>query len=1174
MTTKTLYRLLVLFALPYITFVEALSQQDIKQIILPSPTVAALAKYGDIPVSYYTGTPSISVPLYQINTGDFQLPISLSYHASGVKVEEMASWVGLGWSLNAGGIISRSVRGKPDEPNGYMDPGTDMKVLEILQMPTEELDDFFQTLVQTTNSVDMEPDLFHFNFGGHSGKFHFNQESGNFVAIPQKPLLFDKNHLMANGKWRIVAEDGTEYQFDNKEQNANYTACGGIAGPGGNFITGWFLTKIITPVSKKEILFTYEPTSYSIKNMNSQTILLSPFGLTECSTNAGIPQLCESYSDYLGFRLTSITFDEGHIEFVAATNRIDQLGDKRLDTVKVFRNGTAEPIKQFALGYGHFNEGLIGSGYNAEQLSVLVRLKLESVTEVGRDGSTLPPYVFDYNEEVSLPSRLSYAQDHWGFYNGRSTNEHLVPPIIIQPGNLFYDGADRETDEDFTTAGVLSKVTYPTGGNTSFTFENHTIKGVVPYSVNDNTVFHSVVLDATAPCDPPVSGVFCKSVVIDNQQFIEDSDPYNDGVFITISVHEIFNCEHCPTATSCAVLSLAKEGYGLPITCDVENLFVPNGNYELKADFSAGSANYNDFAIAVSWLQVEVSPSEQVESKVGGVRIRQITDNDGLGKSKSTYFSYLEDDGIYSSGKLVTSFPVYEYDRPCTPSVNSEHVAGYYITRDSYSNLPLGTTQGSHIGYGRIAVSNDEAGGQGFTVYHFSDPEFFGDVMDFMLSGAPYVPAIHYPFAPAISADHRRGLLLKQEEYRSSGGTPQLIKVIENTYSPLGSFITNANNFPLHDRTYGIKLSRWEGNPNANPAQLLAALYTCATYVSISEWVKLDATVETTYEAGIAHTKTRSHQYDNTGHMQPTTSKTVMSDGSELSTHLKYPLDYVISQPMASLTDPATKGIKNLQEDHIITSVVEQFSTLKRNGNEAVTAGALTKFNFDIPVPAEGYGREAEPEPFSSFSQSTVNGAGQFSMDADLRRRVLMTSYDDLGNLLEQRKEDDSYIGYIWGYNRKYPIAEVINARRKDMHHTSFEEDGTVGNSKTGRKYFAGGVYNAGLQNLTNGEYTLSYWKLVSGSWEFFNSSVMISTGSYIFNISGDLDEVRFYPANARMTTYTFEPMVGMTSACDVNNNVMYYEYDSFGRLKTVKDDKHNVVKAYNYRYRGQQGQE
>jgi hypothetical protein len=42
MTTKTLYRLLVLFALPYITFVEALSQQDIKQIILPSPTVAAL----------------------------------------------------------------------------------------------------------------------------------------------------------------------------------------------------------------------------------------------------------------------------------------------------------------------------------------------------------------------------------------------------------------------------------------------------------------------------------------------------------------------------------------------------------------------------------------------------------------------------------------------------------------------------------------------------------------------------------------------------------------------------------------------------------------------------------------------------------------------------------------------------------------------------------------------------------------------------------------------------------------------------------------------------------------------------------------------------------------------------------------------------------------------------
>lgn len=85
--------------------------------VYPSPTASSLGKYADIPISYHTGVPNISVPLYTINEGDLSLPISLSYHAAGIRVDEISSPIGLGWSLNAGGMISRTVNGGPDE--GY-----------------------------------------------------------------------------------------------------------------------------------------------------------------------------------------------------------------------------------------------------------------------------------------------------------------------------------------------------------------------------------------------------------------------------------------------------------------------------------------------------------------------------------------------------------------------------------------------------------------------------------------------------------------------------------------------------------------------------------------------------------------------------------------------------------------------------------------------------------------------------------------------------------------------------------------------------------------------------------------------------------------------------------------------------------------------------------------------
>lgn len=79
-----------------------------------SPDVAAFMKVNCIPVSNYTGRTKVEIPLYTISDGQISIPIYLSYNTSGIKVDDLASSVGLNWTLNAGGVISKIIRGKED----------------------------------------------------------------------------------------------------------------------------------------------------------------------------------------------------------------------------------------------------------------------------------------------------------------------------------------------------------------------------------------------------------------------------------------------------------------------------------------------------------------------------------------------------------------------------------------------------------------------------------------------------------------------------------------------------------------------------------------------------------------------------------------------------------------------------------------------------------------------------------------------------------------------------------------------------------------------------------------------------------------------------------------------------------------------------------------------------
>src|ERR1700753_1773192 len=97
-------------------------------LALPSANNTFLGKTptgADIGLDRYTGTAQVSIPVCNLSAKASSIPISLNYlDGRGVRVQEYATQVGLGWQLNAGGSISRVVRGFPDEePNGYLGVG-------------------------------------------------------------------------------------------------------------------------------------------------------------------------------------------------------------------------------------------------------------------------------------------------------------------------------------------------------------------------------------------------------------------------------------------------------------------------------------------------------------------------------------------------------------------------------------------------------------------------------------------------------------------------------------------------------------------------------------------------------------------------------------------------------------------------------------------------------------------------------------------------------------------------------------------------------------------------------------------------------------------------------------------------------------------------------------------
>lgn len=127
-------------------------------------------------------------------------------------------------------------------------------------------------------------------------------------------------------------------------------------------------------------------------------------------------------------------------------------------------------------------------------------------------------------------------------------------------------------------------------------------------------------------------------------------------------------------------------------------------------------------------------------------------------------------------------------------------------------------------------------------------------------------------------------------------------------------------------------------------------------------------------------------------------------------------------------------------------------------------------------------------------------------------------------NICEVTNDEKRFTSYIWSYDGQYPVAEIKNATYSE-------------------------VLNAApgfISYIENSSYP---------------SDLMLNSLS--INLRTNLP-------NAQVTTYTYKPLVGMTSMTDPRGVTTFYQYDSFNRLQFIKNKDGIIIQSFDYNYKQQ----
>jgi hypothetical protein len=1057
-TTRSCRHLIAIAAMVLYLTSGINAQVGLPKIVYPSPENSHLFRFQDYPMDYSTGLPQISIPVYEVKSGPLSVPISISYHASGRRVSDQDGPVAVGWALNAGGVISRTIHGSADFGSGnrptYNFPypfkvdnlsnSTDLEYLEKI-MHYGIFNNQTEPDINLAPWYDSEYDIFSYSFDGNSGKFFFKDENGvkTPVLLPYKPFRIVPTPIAGGlDKIEITDDKGTTYLFVQGERYSDNSD---------NAISSWLLTKITSADKTDEISFGYTLFTEQRVSINQSIVLIDNWTATGASNP---PADYLTYPEntirenYTVSRLTSINFKNGKVLFNLAS------GTYVINNMQIL-NAANEVLKTI-----DFNRSIC---YSQAELGYATT-KLNSLVFKDNTGAAAETYSFEYYPLASNNDQVNARYcDWWGYYNNSQVHDmvpHYTNLQFITPGNVTQSyevgnaGANREPELQALKSGVLKKITYPTGGSTEFIYEH-----------NQCTLYGS------------------------------NNSP--------------------------------RKGPGLRV-------------YQIKTTDNCGAVSMRTFKYGVN------------ESGYGAIEMLPQLTNMG---SESNYF--------YINPQVWATTCFSPDGGPIT-----------YRQRTFFSGFKpeLGELASRPVIYPEVTeYIGDETNNIGKTVYQY-DPYAMWVASPMQIFSQTTIYPMHiydwnYWNTPSLQlkTDYKR-------VRSSSAVTYEKVKEASYSYQNTvteyvrGLHVQRVNVYPQAGRE--CSTGYWA--EKFAVVRIAASLYSFADYRIPVGYKVLTGANETLYnDDGSIVSNGSSNEFNSYLLVKKTTQAT--SDGSAHTTEIKYPFDYTGD---ATLSQMVSLNMLNFPvEQHEFRNTTPIKSIRNNYYNWGSSIPMINLKSIDLRKGANGY-----------------------------ETRLKYLNYDEQGNPLSVTKEQDAPVSYVWDYNKIYPVAEVKNAVASDIAFTSFEADGTgnwtginasnmaTGNTITGSRFynFNGSVLSKSNLN-TNNAYIVSYWSnngmyTVSGTsasgWPKQIKTVAINgvnwtcwehkvSGAAAVSVSGSggIDELRLYPANAMMTSFSFKPLIGMTNQNDANNSILYYEYDAYGRLKLIRDLNYNIIKTFNYQY-------